>query len=1193
MPQQPLTFATLPDEIRGYRLDGLLGAGAMGAVYRAIAPGGRRGLEASTRVALKILDPRFAPDADIVRRFKREAGIGLDAIHPGIARVHEIGSLRVGDERRLHYIVQELLRGGSLQGRIEAEGPQPEPVIRELARQVAEALAFVHGRQIVHRDLKPANLFLDERGQVKLVDFGLARVLDDREGDARAKDPSASGIRLRAKGDDDGVALGITSAGRFLGTVAYASPEQLAGAVATPRSDLFSLGLILHEMATGSHPFAREREQGYDAYALAVQSRDPLPLTDLRPDLSAFLERVVQLLLERDPTHRFESARAVADALAAGERSDFWRAAIAADSHYVSIGRRRLGVRRATRQVARGHESALLVDEARAAFAGRVRRVVVEGEAGCGKTRLVDALAEWLERGGPKAFFLVLRCRADAAPLAPFVDLLADAFALDECADANARRARAEARARDFLPDDPAAADAIVELVIPGTGPGKGAGKGRRTALPALRAALVALLRAVERQAPLLLVGDALEAADLDTLRVLDTLAADESPARRLLLAVTLRRDAPLSRGAQPIVANLRRGATNFALGPLDEPAFEPIARDLALDQDDLPKVARRLHDLASGVPGVALELHAWLAARGELAALHGRRVAITALPPSFDARFAERLAPLAYDERTVVEAAAVLGTDLRFNTLGEILGLAAAQFDPIVARLEGERRLLTRKAGVLRFRDPLLRRWLVARTPRERRRDIHRLAARRYDREASAAAAPPRAALKAAIHADLAGERDLLARHLRAAVRLLEFEGMLERAERLVNSAVDAARVAPEDPRLLAAALVLRGQLAHTRGRREDERATWTEAVRLGTQLDDPAILAQAYHGLGRLASRTGRFVAAENALRKAEQAAQRVPRGLGGERAFILLDLSEVLLWSGDEERCAKALEQAELAIDAGATPGSIARYFKERGNLLLELERFDEAAEAYRQGRELVRGSGQRALHRALLIGHSRLLRELADWERARRAAEMARKSAASDLDRRHLAQAWFVIGDVAARSGDPDGALVPYVAALRLARRIQDDYLVVSALSALSFLYRWKRFKNHSLRRAVRCARRSIALARHLDVGRLEARGLAALALCYRDMGKLGWARAIAEKAVREAKDAGIRRRRAAEIWYVHARILADLGKRDEARASLDEARQRLERRLLGVASPATRARMLERDPLLREIEATQA
>jgi serine/threonine protein kinase/tetratricopeptide (TPR) repeat protein len=1196
MTPHPLTFATLPDEIRGYRLDGLIGAGAMGAVYRALARGDRRGLAAGTPVALKILDPRFAPDVDVVRRFKREAGIGLDAIHPGIARVHEIGSLRIdrgnrgrdgGGERRLHYIVQELLRGGSLQARLESEGPQPEPVIRELARQVAEALAFVHGRAIVHRDLKPANLFLDERGHVKIVDFGLARVLGEAEGETAARERAAGRAERgeRAAADVD-VASGITSAGRFLGTVAYAAPEQLAGAPATPRSDLFSLGLILFEMATGAHPFAHEREQGYDAYANALQSRDAPALTDLRADVSYFLERIVQLLLERDPRHRFESARAVADALIAGERSDFWRSAAAADSPLVSPGRRRLAVRRATRVVGRSHESALLADEARVAFAGRGRKVVIEGETGCGKTRLVDALADRLERGGPKAYFLVLRGRSGAAPLAPFADLLADAFALDECADAAARAERARQRAQELLGSDPAAAEAteaIVELL---------SGRGRRGALPAARTALVALLIAVARQAPLLLVADALERADLDTLRALVELEARVAD-HRLLLVATLRRQAHLPKSAAAIVGALERGATRFELGTLDEAAFEPIARDLALESDDLARLARRLRDLSCGLPGVALELHDWLAARGELAALQGRRVAITSLPPSFDERFTERLAPLDPSEHALVETAAVLGADVRMNALREILGLEPHAFEPLIARLEGERRLLARRSGLLRFRDPLLRRWIVARTPLERRREVHRVAARRYDREASQAAAPPRAALKAAIHADLSGERPILARHLPAAVRLLELEGMHERAERLLASAIRAGHRRPEEPRLLAEALVLKGQLAHHRGRRSAERATWTEAIRLGTQLNDPALLAQAWHGLGRLASRTGRFVTAENALRQAEQAAQRAPRGPGGERALILLDLAEALLWSGDEERCARALGDAEQAIDAGASPASIARYFKERGNLLLELERFDEAADAFRQGRELVRGAGQRALHRALVIGHARLLRELADWDRARKAAEVARRSAESDLDRRHLAQAWFVLGDVASRAGDPDGAFVPYVTALRLARRISDDYLVVSCLAALSFLYRWKRFRRHSLRRSARCARRAIALARDLDNGRLEARGLAALALCYRDMGRLTWARAIAEKAVREAQAAGIRRRRAAEIWYVHGLILHELGRTDEARASLFEARRRLERRLLGVASAATRARMVERDPLLREIEQTRA
>ena len=115
MPTEATPFTAVPDEIRGYRIRALLGAGAMGAVYRAVASGGRRGLESGTEVALKILDPRYAPDANIVRRFKREAGVGLGAVHQGIARVHEIGSLRTRDpksgregggrERRLHYIV--------------------------------------------------------------------------------------------------------------------------------------------------------------------------------------------------------------------------------------------------------------------------------------------------------------------------------------------------------------------------------------------------------------------------------------------------------------------------------------------------------------------------------------------------------------------------------------------------------------------------------------------------------------------------------------------------------------------------------------------------------------------------------------------------------------------------------------------------------------------------------------------------------------------------------------------------------------------------------------------------------------------------------------------------------------------------------------------------------------------------------
>jgi len=1173
MPSPATPYLALPDVIRGYRIGGLLGAGAMGAVWRATASGGRRGLEAGDPVALKVLDPSFTPDAQIVRRFKREAGVGLGAGHAGIARVYEIGSLRVG-ERRIHYIVQELLTGGSLQSRLEQEGPQPEPLIREVGRQVAETLAFVHGRNIVHRDLKPANLFLDDRGQVKVVDFGLARLIT-------AVEPA---IADDAPPTDLPPSSGATSAGRFLGTVAYAAPEQLAGAPATPQSDLFALGVVLYEMAAGHHPWSRERDLGYDAYVAALQTRDPTPLTELRPELSWFLERLVQALLERDPAARLPNAAAAAAAFADGERSDFWRASTAPVSLHVSVARRRLEVRRATRLLGRSHELALLVDEARAAFAGKLRRVVLEGPAGVGKTRLVDALADRLERTGPRGCFLVARGREHDALLEPLRELLHDAIGLVDAAPLglDAIVARLDSQLHELVEDEsrhPLLRAFLLE----------GAPKGAR-ALASLRDTLVGVFRAILRQSPLLLVVDALDRVDVETLKAVEALAAGAAD-EPLLLVATVATDVPLDRAAAPLIASLQRGATRFSLVDLAPPEFATLARDLGFEQAEQARVATRLHDLAAANPGSAVELASWLRSRGKLDSLAAKsKKTVHSLPPALSERFARRLAALPDGARELIESAAILGAEVRAVVLRDLLGLDAAAFDARVAALERDHGLVQRDGGELAFREPLLQRHLLVALPLARRRAIHLLAARHYLRESRGASPPPRAALRAAWHAERAQERPILLATLKAAARLLELEGSPERAWKLVSAVERLARVEPPDLALLAEALVLRGPLAHRLGHREQERAIWSEAAKLSAQLDDPGVRSHAFHGLGRLASRTGRFLVAESCLRTADQAAQQATHGKAAERAFILLDLAEALLWSGDEERAGGALEQAEVVIDAGAPVASIGRYFKERGNLLLELERFDEAAQAFSQGRAIVRGPALRPLHRALVLGSARLARERCDWDKARRACEVARRSAASDLDRRHLAQALYVQGDIEARAGAPDAAFRPYVQAYRLARQVEDDYLVVSALGSLALLYRWRRFSGWSIGKAIRCARGAIARAHTLKVGRLEARGLAALALCYRDMKKLPWAIAIARKALREGSAAGVERRRAAEIFWVHGLIAGEMGKDEAARASLEEARRRVERRLTGVASAAERARMMERDPLLRAIAA---
>ena len=1188
MPTSAKQPFALPEEIRGYRLRELIGAGAMGAVYRASATRDRRGLESGDAVALKLLDPRFTPDLGVVRRFRREAGIGLGATHPGLARVYEIASARFedrfGQKRRIHYLVQELLRGGSLQSRLELEGPQPEPVLREVGRQVAETLAFVHSRGIVHRDLKPANLFLDERGLVKIVDFGLARLVTD-PGNEAATVAAKAAVNGPEAAELLSPSTGATSSGRFLGTVAYAAPEQLLGAPATPQSDLFALGMILHEMATGVHPFAREREDGYEAYEHALQSRDAPRLTQVRSDLSYFLERVVERLLARDAAARFQSAAEVAAAFALGERSAFWREATAARSVVVSSVRQRLAVRRATRLVARNNELANLLDEARAAISGRPRRVFLSGESGVGKTRLVDELAAWLERGGPRAFFFVARPRGRDAelPLATIGELLRDALAIDMSAEPDDRRARVRTGLRHYFPEPGERDERLAAFLA------EGAPKAARLLAP-LRAALVELLRAISREAPLLLVVDEIERADAETMKLLEALAADPD-SRRLLLLATFDPDVVLQRGAAVPLQELLRGATRFSLVSLDRVAAATMARDLAFEAPTFERSVDRLFELSAGNPGSAIELALWLGERSELPLLAEKKTALPTLPPALAARFGAAIERVEPDERALLEAAALLGLDVRAATLRTILGQDAAQFDATVSRLV-ERRIFVRAGSELLFREPLLRRHLLSATARARRRELHRLAAIHYQRELAAPHPPPRTAVKAAFHADLGGDRAILGATLRNAVRMLEVEGSLERAFRLVTAAEKAAREEPLDARLLAQALVLRGTLAHRLGRRDDERTIWTEAAQLAAQSNDPVLEAQAYHGLGRLASRTAAFQAAETHLRAADAAASRAPRGSGLERSLILLDLAEALLWSGDEERAALELARAEAVIDAGAAVSSIGRYFKERGNLLLELERFDEAGDAFSQGRSIVRGPALRPLHRVMVLGTARLLREIGDYDRARRACELARKSAASDLDVRQLAQARYVLGEVESRSGNPDAAFKPYVDALKLARRVDDDYLVASAYGSLSFLYRWKRFSHFSLEKAVECARRAIAQAHRLASGRLEVRGLTALALSYRDLKKMPWALAIARKAVREAMNTGIRRRRAAEIYWVHGLILGEMGDVAGAKASLEEARRRIARRLEGVASPAVRARMVEVDPLLREIEATR-
>ena len=250
----------------------------MGEVYRA------KDQKLGREVAVKILPDVFGRDPARVARFEREARAAAALSHPNICAIHEIG-----EHEGQPFIVMELIKGQTLEARLSKEGRLEYDAVLDLGIQLADALDAAHGAGIVHRDMKPANIFITDRGQAKILDFGLAKTgeLSDQEAPTAAHD------------------AGLTAHGAVLGTVAYMSPEQALGKQLDARTDLFSLGLVIYEALTGKRAFTGDTSA---AIFDQILNRPPTPLAQLSPKVSPELEGVVDKLLEKDVGLRYQHA---------------------------------------------------------------------------------------------------------------------------------------------------------------------------------------------------------------------------------------------------------------------------------------------------------------------------------------------------------------------------------------------------------------------------------------------------------------------------------------------------------------------------------------------------------------------------------------------------------------------------------------------------------------------------------------------------------------------------------------------------------------------------------------------------------------------------------------------------------------------------------------------------------------------
>ena len=837
--------------VRQYEIQNLLGAGGMGSVY--LAFDGR--LQRS--VAIKLIHAE--DDREASARILAEARSASALNHPNICTVYE-----VAEDRDRTFIVMEYVEGQPLSELIAVQRAPRERTL-DIAMQIVGAVAHAHERGIVHGDLKAANVLLTTSGRIKVVDFGLAR---------------------RPTGD-----AAMTETGYARGTPYAMAPEQLRGAPADTRSDVWSLGILLQELVGGSKPFDRPSVPELMA---AILTEPPAPPP---PHVDPAVRRVIERCLARDPANRYQRAGEALAALEAisGERRSLHSIGAIDPSQIV------IAPPPAFAPAAEGQTALVGRDvELRAmraawdrASAGRRQLVLVGGEPGIGKTRFVSDFARSIADGG-----IMLLGRSDQEALVPYQPFV-------EAIEWYARECPL-----GLLEAQLANVDGVRELahLVPALR--------RRALLPAeqiesnpegqryrLFEAAAGLLSAIARSRPLLIVLEDLHWADRPTLLMLRHLVRSSHQAPLCLVATYRETELGRTHPLAEILADLRRdeGVVRIALRGLSEPHVEEFIAHW-IGRNSPPALTRAVAENTEGNPFFIGEVLRHLAETGALArfdqAQGVRGGTELGVPEGVREVIGRRLARLSEPCNRVLGLAAVVGREFDLPVLQALAGLPEDRLldvldEALAARLVQE---APGVAGRYAFTHALVRETLYAEPTAARRARLHRQVAETIERLAAPGEEP---LADLAYHYSQAASAADAERAITYAVRAAERAATafaLEEAARFYNLALQALDLLPSD----AAARARRLDLHSRRGRAFGDLGMWAPArqeLELALDLQEPGTTAQRAEVLGQLA-----------------------------KCAFWMLDVEAVRRYAGEQLTMAEVLGRDDLVADAMSWIGGV---------------------------------------------------------------------------------------------------------------------------------------------------------------------------------------------------------------------------------------------------------------------------